>query len=389
MTLARVAVSVCLCAAAGFALPTAAQTPCTDPQTIGCDYHPDYGWIVRGSAPRKEDPGPKSHTEKLIEEYKSRPPPRALTPEEAEREHKRQVDAELDKVMQDASDRFYMEQAMNRRTVARLSKTGTCPPGAGVVEGSSARDSYHRTREACLIGYTGTCEALTNVCQGDPITAADLGRCYFGPAHEWARYYTKPHGELLSELRKDESACVKGRVAEACTGAAMAHTFAAIPEANPQNAYHFANLACQYGKPTQLLASSRPEVRECVSKLTDCYVGAPAPQQSAGLAPSASPKLVTPKGTCTFPKRARSQAKPSPEQAAQQAKYLRESEQRCANREPADCLMAGEFHALLDIPEAKGPERAYYFMSLACEYAGSDAPYYCGKRDEGCTGSAR
>ena len=42
-------------------MPAAAQIRCTNPQTIGCEFRPPYGWIVIGSAPPTA-PGPSGAT---------------------------------------------------------------------------------------------------------------------------------------------------------------------------------------------------------------------------------------------------------------------------------------------------------------------------------------
>lgn len=383
MTLKRATLWGSLCAAAGFAPLVLGQIPCTDPQSIGCDYHPDYGWIVRGSAPKKEAPGPKSRTDELIEEYKSRPPP---TPEELEREHKRQVDAEIQRTIDAANDQFYRQLATARRTVALLPKTGTCPAGTGVRAGASERESYHLTREACLISYSDACAALKDMCRGDPIVASDAGRCYFGPAHEWERTFAKPRSELLRELRGYESACLSGREAGPCTNAALSHTFAAIPEANPQNAYYYANLACKHGKPYQPVPSSRPEVLECTSKLTDCYIGAPPrPTSSYSMpsyaTPAPAPRPQEPEGHCPFPKvtqATRDQFNAAP--AEKRSKDLRQNEDDCLQRKDhAACYMAAMDHATLTVPEAD-PKKSWRFMTLACELDS----IHCARKKEVC-----
>jgi hypothetical protein len=42
-------------------MPVAAQVRCTNPQSVGCEFRPPYGWIVIGSAPTTA-PGPSGAT---------------------------------------------------------------------------------------------------------------------------------------------------------------------------------------------------------------------------------------------------------------------------------------------------------------------------------------
>lgn len=67
--------------AAAFVLlgvPAWAQVPCRNADTIGCDFHPDYGWIVRGSAPARPIPEPA----RAREPTPATPQPRPLSAQE-------------------------------------------------------------------------------------------------------------------------------------------------------------------------------------------------------------------------------------------------------------------------------------------------------------------
>lgn len=159
-----------------------AQEKCTDPDSVGCDWDPNYGWVKRGTVPSSSSSGGENQSQPV--------------------------------------DQAQLEQSMAR------------------YQREKAQQREDAAHDAAMAADDARIKAINQANLPGP------GYCYLamlgGP------------GGLNEEAQRgmieySTKRCLDDHNPDHCFSLAVDHSTYAIPEAHPEQAYHFMKLACQYG----------------------------------------------------------------------------------------------------------------------------------------------